>query len=392
MVIAAFIVGAFLGGTAVWLVLRERLGAQRRATGELSTAFRALSAETLQQTTSSFLDLARDKIEGVATSQLAPIRESLQRFDQKVDELERTRQQERGALSQQILSLKQGADQLRGETAGLVTALRASEVRGQWGELQLERTLELAGMLEHCDFDRERSTATDAGVLRPDVIVRLPGGKNIVVDAKVPGLEALLAAFQTDDQETRSRHLDVFSKHLRERMQRLGEKAYWRQFMPAPEYVIMFLPSESFYRYAIEQDASLLQIGPQQRVILASPTTLIILLLTAAAAWREETVAESAREISEQGRLLYERLATMGGHFGNLGKRLGKAVEAFNETLGSLETRVLPTARRFPDLGISSKSELASVEPIDVAVRVATAAELGGDAERRSPGRAADAA
>jgi DNA recombination protein RmuC len=391
MVIAAFLVGTILGGLAAWLVLRERAAAQRRVADDLPTIFRALSAEALQQTTTSFLDLAKDKIEGVASAQLTPIKESLQQFDRKVEELERARQQERGDLSRQILGLKQGADQLRGETASLVTALRASEVRGQWGEMQLERTLELAGMLEHCDFDRERSTTADDGVLRPDVIVRLPGGKNIVVDAKVPGLEALLEAFQTQDEEVRSRCLDNFVKHLRDRMRRLGEKAYWRQFMPAPEYVIMFLPSESFYRCAIERDGSLLQVGPRQRVILASPTTLIILLMTAAAAWREETVTESAREISEQGRLLYERLATMGGHFGNLGKRLGKAVEAFNDTLGSLETRVLPTARRFPDLGISSKSELAPVEPIDLGVRAATAAELV-EEEQTALGRAADAA
>jgi DNA recombination protein RmuC len=174
-------------------------------------------------------------------------------------------------------------------------------------------------------------------------------------------------------------------------MRTLGEKAYWRQFAPAPEYVIMFLPSESFYRYAIERDGSLLELGPQQKVIFASPTTLISLLMTAAAAWREETVAESAREISEQGRLLYERLATMGSHFSNLGRRLGKAVEAFNETLGSLETRVLPTARRFPELGVSAKTELAPVEPIDIAVRAVTAPELGGH-ESPALGRTADAA
>ena len=395
MVIAAFVVGTVVGGLAVWLVLRERVAAQRRTADELSTTFKALSAETLQQTTSSFLDLAKDKIEGVATSQLTPIRESLQRFDQKVEELERARQLERGALTQQILALKQGADQLRGETASLVTALRASEVRGQWGELQLRRTLELAGMLQHCDFVEQPTAAGDGGLLRPDVIVKLAGGKNIVVDSKVP-LKALLDALQTTDEQARAQCLDEFVRHVREHMRRLSEKAYWRQFAPAPEYVIMFLPSESFYRYAIERDGSLLELGPQQKVIFASPTTLIALLLTAAAAWREETVAESAREISEQGRLLYDRLATMGGHFGSLGKRLGKAVEAFNETLGSLETRVLPAARRFPELGISSKTELAPVEPIDVAVRTATAPELieaePVDTLPPALGRAADAA
>jgi DNA recombination protein RmuC len=375
MLIGAFVVGAILGGLAVWLVLRERVSAGRRAAGELESTFRALSAQTLQQTTTSFLDLAKDKIEGVASAQLAPIKESLQRFDRKVEELERARQLERGALTEQIRALQQGAEQLRGETAGLVTALRASEVRGRWGELQLRRTLELAGMLKHCDFVEQPAVAGEEGLLKPDVIVKLAGGKNLVVDSKVP-LKALLDALQASDEAARERCLDEFVRHVREHMRKLGEKAYWRQFVPAPEYVIMFLPSESFYRYAIERDASLLELGPQQKVIFASPTTLIMYLMTAAAAWREETVAESAREISEHGRLLYERLATMGGHFGNLGKRLSKAVEAFNETLGSLETRVLPTARRFPELGISPKGELAPVEPIDLAVRAATAPEL----------------
>ena len=389
MVIAALVVGMILGGLVVWFVLRERVGARRRSEEELSTAFKALSAETLQQTTSSFLDLAKDKIEGVATAQLTPIKESLQRFDQKVEALEQARQQERGALAEQIVALQRGTEQASRVTAGLVTALRASEVRGQWGELQLKRTLELAGMLEHCDFMQQPTASGDDGMLKPDVIVRLAGGKNIVVDSKVP-LKALLDALQTEDDRAREQCLDEFVRHVRDHMRKLSEKAYWRQFAPAPEFVIMFLPSESFYRYAIERDGGLLELGPQQKVIFASPTTLIALLQAAAAGWREETIAESAREISEQGRLLYERLATMGGHFGNLGKRLSKAVEAFNETLGSLETRVLPTARRFPELGISSKQELAPVEPIDLAVRSATASELS----EKLPelGRTADAA
>jgi DNA recombination protein RmuC len=390
MLIGAFVVGAALGGLAVWLVLRERSSARRSAAAGLESTFRALSAEALQHSTSSVLDLAKDKIEGVATAQLEPIKESLQRFDRKVEELERARQLERGALTEQIKALQRGAEQLRGETAGLVTALRASEVRGRWGELQLRRTLELAGMLKNCDFVEQPTAVGDDGLLKPDVIVRLAGGKNIVVDSKVP-LKALLDALQATDDEARERCLDEFVRHVRDHMRRLGEKAYWRQFVPAPEYVIMFLPSESFYRYAIERDAALLELGPQQKVIFASPMTLITLLMTAAAAWREETVAESAREISEHGRLLYERLATMGGHFGNLGKRLGKAVEAFNETLGSLETRVLPTARKFPELGVSPKGELAPVEPIDLAVRAATAPELVEDAQP-ALGRAADAA
>jgi DNA recombination protein RmuC len=263
MVIAALVVGMILGGLAVWFVLRERVGARQRSEEELSTAFKALSAETLQQTTSSFLDLAKDKIEGVASAQLNPIKESLQRFDQKVEALERARQLERGALTEQIMALQRGTEQASRVTAGLVTALRASEVRGQWGELQLKRTLELAGMLEHCDFVQQPTATGDDGLLKPDVIVRLAGGKNIVVDSKVP-LKALLDALQTEDGRAREQCLDEFVRHVRDHMRKLSEKAYWRQFAPAPEFVIMFLPSESFYRYAIERDGSLLELGPQQ--------------------------------------------------------------------------------------------------------------------------------
>ncbi len=245
-------------------------------------------------------------------------------------------------------------------------------------------------MLSHCDFDEQPTSGGDDGLLRPDVVVRLAGGKNIVIDAKVP-LQALLDAAQEDDDAAHAERLRDFVRHVRDHMTKLSAKSYWRQFAPSPEYVIMFLPSESFYRYAIEQDAALLELGPQQKVILASPTTLITLLLAAAAGWREQTLAESAREISEHGRELYERLATMGGHLSKLGSRLGKAVEAFNETLGSLETRVLPAARRFPELGVSSKTELPPVAPIELAVRPLTAPELV-DEEPPVVGRAVDAA
>ncbi len=390
MVIAAFVVGAALGGFAVWLVLRERLTAQRRAGDELSATFKALSAETLQQTTTSFLDLAKGKIEDVATAEIKPIKDSLERFNEHVLALERSRQRAQGELTRELDLLRTTQESLRKETSGLVTALRAPAVRGRWGEMQLKRTLELAGMVNHCDFFEQPTSTDEDGLLRPDVVVRLAGGKNIVIDAKVP-LQALLDAAQEQDDDAHAVRLQEFVRHVRDHMAKLSAKTYWRQFAPSPEYVIMFLPSESFYRYAIEQDAGLLERGPQQKVILASPTTLITLLLAAAAGWREQTLAESAREISEHGRELYERLATMGGHLGKLGNRLGKAVEAFNETLGSLEQRVLPAARRFPELGVSSKTDLPLVEPIELAVRPLTAPELT-DGEPPVLPRAVDAA
>jgi DNA recombination protein RmuC len=367
MLIAMFATGVLVGGLAVWAVLRERLAAQRRVETQLGTTFRALSADALRETSSSFLVQASTKLE--------PLEKLLTSFDAHVRELERRREHAYGALTTKVDVLNEAHEQLRGETASLVRALRAPATRGRWGEMQLRRTLELAGMLNHCDFVEQPTATAGDRPLRPDVVVKLPGGKNIVVDSKVP-LEALLDAVQTEDDTTRDARMADFGRHVREHMAQLSAKGYWQQFAPSPEFVVMFLPSESFYRYAIEQDHGLLEMGPKQRVIVASPTTLITLLLAAASGWREETLAESARQISELGRDLYERLATMGGHFSRLGNRLDKAVEAYNETIGSLESRVLPAARRFPDLGVPAKAELPAVAAIERTAKPLTAAEV----------------
>ncbi len=368
MLIAAFIVGLAVGGAVVWFVLRERVAAERRSRAELETTFKALSADALQDSSRSFLDQASDKLE--------PLEKLLERVDSHVRELERRRESAYGALTQKVQDLAVGQTQLRGETANLVRALRAPATRGRWGEMQLRRALELAGMLPHCDFVEQPTATVDDRSLRPDVVVKLPGGKNIVVDSKVP-LEALLDAVEAEDEQLREARMETFVRHVREHMAQLSAKAYWQQFSPSPEFVVMFLPSESFYRYAIERDRALLEMGPKQRVILASPTTLITLLLAAASGWREETLADSARQISELGRDLYERLATMGSHFARLGGRLDKAVEAYNETLGSLEARVLPAARRFPDLGVPAKDELPALAAIERSAKPLTAPELG---------------
>src|SRR5581483_3282164 len=302
------------------------------------------------------------------------IRESLAKVDEHVRSLEASRQRAYGALHKQVELLSASQERLRSETSSLVRALRAPATRGRWGEMQLRRALEMAGMLAHCDFVEQPTASADERLLRPDVIVKLAGGKHIVVDAKVP-LEALLDAFESDDEATREARLSDFVRHVREHMAKLSAKAYWQQFSPSPEFVVMFLASESFYRYAIEHDAALLEQGPRQRIILASPTTLISLLFAAAAGWREETIAESARQISERGRDLYERLGTMGRHFATLGSRLDKAVAAYNETVGSLETRVLPAARRFPELGVAGE-ELPQITPIERVAKPLTAPEL----------------
>jgi DNA recombination protein RmuC len=389
MIVIGLIVGLFVGAVAVWLVMHARPSSQRRVQEELATTFRALSSEALKSSNEEFLQLATTKLEGFqreargdleqrqkAVEQLvAPLRESLAKVDLQAQSLEASRRQAYGALSKQVELLTESQERLRLETAGLVKALRSPSARGRWGEMQLRRALEMAGMLAHCDFVEQPTASGEDGLLRPDVVVKLPGGKNIVVDAKVP-LEALLDAFQTDDESDREARLQDFLRHVRDHMSRLSLKAYWRQFTPSPEFVVMFLPSESFYRYAVEQDATLLELGPSQRIILASPTTLIALLFAAAAGWREETLAESARQVSELGRELYDRLSTMGGHVSRLGNRLEKAVEAYNETVGSLETRVLPSARRFPELGVPANDEIGAIAPIERMVKPLTAPEL----------------
>jgi DNA recombination protein RmuC len=389
MVAVAFIVGLVVGSLAVWLATRVRASAAREAQADLTTMFRALSSEALRSNNEEFLQLATTKLEGFqrgarddldqrqkAVEQIvAPLKESLEKVDHQVRTLEASRRQAYGALTTQVQVLAETQERLRTETAGLVKALRSPGARGRWGEMQLRRALEMAGMLPHCDFVEQPTVSSDDRTLRPDVVVRLPGGKNIVVDAKVP-LEALLDAFETEDEGVREARCQDFLRHVRDHMGKLSLKAYWRQFTPSPEFVVMFLPSESFYRYAVERDASLLELGPSQRVILASPTTLIAVLFAVAAGWREETLAESARQVSELGRELYDRLSTMGAHVSKLGNRLDQAVAAYNETVGSLEARVLPSARRFPELGVPAKEGIDHVETVERMVKPLTAPEL----------------
>lgn len=389
MVVLGFVAGLLVGSIAVWVVMRYRASAARDARTELATEFRALSAEALKSNNEEFLQLATTKLEGFqreaqgeldkrrqAVEQLvAPLKESLTRFDVQTQSLEASRRQAYGALSKQVELLADGQERLRTETATLVKALRSPSARGRWGEMQLRRALELSGMLAHCDFVEQPTASGEDGVLRPDVVVKLAGGKHLVIDAKVP-LEALLDALQAEDDAVREARLQDFVRNVREHVAALSRKAYWRQFTPSPEFVVMFLPSESFYRYALELDGSLMELGTNQKVILASPTNLISLLLAAATGWQEETLAESARQVSELGRELYDRLSTMGTHVSRLGNRLDKAVEAYNETVGSLEARVLPSARRFPELGVPAKEPIEPLAPIERLVKPLTAPEL----------------
>ena len=367
MLVVAVIVGAALGGLAVWLVMRERIAGERRAAGELETKFKALSADALQKNNDSFLQLAR--------TQLEPIAQTLKVFDEKTQALDRERQRAYGTLTEQVKALAEGQERLRTETGSLRTALRAPHVRGRWGEIQLRRVVELAGMLAHCDF-QEQTTTTDADgrMLRPDLVVKLPGGKHVVIDAKV-ALDAYLDSLEAEDEQTRHGHAQRHARQVRDHITKLGAKRYWQQFEPAPEFVVMFLPDETFFRVACELDATLLELGPESGVIPASPTTLIGLLKVFAYGWQQETIAEDSRKVAALGRELYERLGLFASHFAKVGRALDTAVGAYNQATGSLERRLLVTARRFEQHGVTS-DELDEVQPLEKTTVPLTAAEL----------------
>jgi DNA recombination protein RmuC len=387
MEIALVILGVLIGGGAVSLYGRARLHALReqiereRATGEEKIAlvqrlntdweerFKEMSGAALAQSNTSFLALAETK--------LSPLATTLTQFEQQTRALEKSRQDAYTQLTTQVGSLVSLQEQLRSETHSLATALRAPAVRGRWGEMQLRRTVEAAGMLEYCDFVEQASTRDgDGRLLRPDLVVKLPGGRQVVVDAKAP-LQALLDAVDgTLSEDARAAKMSDFARHVRDHIAKLNGKAYWQQFSPTPDFVVMFLPGESFYRAALEQDPALLELHASSRVIIASPTTLITLLRAIAVGWREEKVAESARSVSDLGRELYERLATMVEHFATVGKRLDGAVQAYNQTVGSLERRVLVSARRFPEHGIGTDKQIVELAPVDKSTQQPQTIEL----------------
>jgi DNA recombination protein RmuC len=389
-VLIGLLIGLVLGVVATYLVVRAqytaRLTSIEEARGQLETTMKALASDALSQSSRSFLELAKSQLEQLqkqTTSDLeqrkqavehlvAPLKESLTKVDGKLQELEVARTRAYAELSTHVRQLAETQKELRSETGNLVSALRdRPNVRGRWGEIQLRRVVEMAGMLEHCDFETQHHVATEDGRLRPDLIVRLPGAKTVVVDAKCAG-QAYLESLSCTNEDERAVKLRDHARQVRDHVSKLSKKSYWDALPETPEFVVMFMPGETFLSAALEQDPALIEDGINQQVIIATPTTLIALLRAVAYGWRQETIAESAKTISELGRELYSRLATMTDHFAKVGRGLETAVKSYNETVGSLETRVFPSARKFKEHGIAPAAELSPLNVVERSPRTVT--------------------
>ncbi len=361
---------------------RERVADLGQAQERLSASFKALSAEALQANMTQLAELSRAQLDASqarakgelqqrqqAVEQLVtPIKEQLGRVDAQLLRLDQERRESRGRLEAQLRNLTETGERLRTETGALVTALRKPNARGQWGQMQLRNVVELAGMVRHCDFAEQSSLAGDDTTLRPDLVVRMPGGKHVVVDAKAP-LHGVLEAYEARDEQERERHLRDHARLLRKHVKALTEKAYWSGLDSTPDFVVMFLPAEHLYGAALEADPSLIEEAMSRRVLIATPTTLLAMLRAVSYGWQQERVAESAQAISELGRELHARLVKLSNLVGTVGTRLNSTVRAYNEMVGSFEARVLPAARRFSDHGVAGGRELPELEQVTTGAR-----------------------
>ncbi|HXG57034.1 MAG TPA: DNA recombination protein RmuC, partial [Vicinamibacterales bacterium] len=369
----------------------EKISLLQDAETKLRDAFSSLSSEALRANSESFLRLARASLgefQKTATMDLdgkqkaidalvQPLRESLTRVDAKLNEVDRGRASSQAQLSEQLRSMTQAQQVLHSETSKLARALRSSNTRGEWGEIQLRRVLECANLVEGMHFDIKDSAQSEGGRLTPDVIVKLPGGKNVIVDAKV-ALSAYLDAMDCEDDAGRDAKLKDHARQVKDHVNRLGNKSYWAHFQPAPDIVVMFVPGEALLSAALQHDNGLLEFSMNKGVMLASPLTLIALLKAIAYGWQQDTIAKNAQEISELGRNLYDRIAKLAEHFENVGRSLAKAVQSYNGAVGTLETRVLVTARRLKDKGVTASEEFREIETIDTTPRLLGAPELVG--------------
>ena len=367
-----------------------RVAELTRMGAELEKTFAGLASEALGKNSESFLKLVSERFEKHSASAkddlekrrvaietlVKPLGESLSKFEHKVDAIEKAREGAYRAISEQVKNLAEGQTGLRSETNRLVQALRRPQTRGRWGEYQLRNVLDMAGMTEHVDFVEQSTIEGEEGRLRPDVIVRVPGGKSIIVDAKTP-LDAYLSAVEAGDEEARERLMADHARQVRDHVRMLSSRDYWKALPETPEFVVMFVPGESFFAAAIESDPALFESAARQRVLISTPTTLIALVKTIAYGWQQEKLAENAQVVAAQGRDLYERIKVFGGHMGDLGRSLRQTVERYNKGVGSLESRVLPTARKFEELGVApASSSIPALEPVELDPREAQAEEL----------------
>jgi DNA recombination protein RmuC len=378
------LIGACLGALIGYLYARSRVAGQAAA----AEHFQAMAGEALDQNGRRFLDLAVGRLD-VANARAAgeldtrkaavehlvvPLQQALARVESQLRDTNEERVRSHAALTEQMTIARQSSDELRAQTQALVTALRRPEARGRWGEMQLRRVVEMSGMEPRCDFDEQVSVSTSDGTQRPDMVIRLAGGKNIVVDSKV-SLAAYLEAAETSDETVREARLLAHSRHLREHVDRLAAKTYWAALSPAPEFVVLFIPGEAFLAPALEHDPALLEHAIAHKVHIATPTTLVTMLRTAQYAWQQDALSENARAVFDLGRELYERLITMGKHVDGLGKALGNAVSTYNKTIGSLESKVLVTARKLNQLGVV-EAELNAPAAVEDTVRALSAPDL----------------
>ncbi|MBN1866291.1 DNA recombination protein RmuC [Candidatus Sumerlaeota bacterium] len=379
----------------------EKLALLDEARAKLADAFNALAGQALKSSNESFLNLAKatlekyqegargdlDKRQRAIDELVKPLKQSLDRVDTKIQEIEKDRTKSYAELNERVLSLGKDQAQLVKETTNLVTALRSPKARGRWGEIQLRRVVEMAGMLERCDFEEQVATAD--GRLRPDMVVRLPSGRQIVVDAKTP-LEAYLEAIEAKDEEARAERLRQHAAQVQSHLKKLGAKSYWDQFKAAPEFVVMFLPGETFFSAALEHRPGLIEEGVNEKVIIATPTTLIALLKAVAYGWRQEQLAENAQAISDLGKELYDRVGVFAKHFVGIQSGLNSAIESYNKAAASMEGRLLVTARKFKELGASTGPDLLSPPQIETVPRNLQAQDLSSTSSEEQKEPAAD--